>query len=302
MMDHFPASSTTQTADAALVIQHLKDRAEEIAVALLGAPSTFSGSELRWGRHGSLALCRTGRQRGLFMDHERGEGGDVVDLIRRELGVNFVTALEYGAQILGGVREPIRTARKEVSYRTDGNSGKRQAIASRLWSEAKLFAGTPGESYFMQRGLAIRALPLAHAVRWHERQRAVIALMTDPLTGDPTGVHRTFLGPDGRKVDRKMLGRLGVIRLSPDHEVEVSLGIAEGVEDGVAVLLSGWAPIWVATSAGAIARFPVLPGVETLTIFADADDAGITAAETCRSRWLAEGRQVAIASPKGITQ
>ena len=121
--------------------------------------------------------------------------------------------------------------------------------------------------------------------------------MTCPLTNKPTGVHRTFLGPDGAKLDRRMLGRQGCIKLSPDEDVTLALGIVEGVEDGLAVLLSGWAPVWAATSAGAIARFPVIGGIETLTVFADADDPGINAAGQCLHRWRLAGRKAAVVPP-----
>jgi len=107
----------------------------------------------------------------------------------------------------------------------------------------------------------VSRLELDHTLRWHEKIRAVVALMSDPLSGNPLGIHRTFLRPDGTKLERKMLGRQGVVRLSPDSEVTMGLGITEGVEDGLAVLLSGWAPVWAATSAGAITNFPVLSGI-----------------------------------------
>lgn len=294
------SSAALSTTDAALLVQKLKDRADEVAVALLGDPSTVSPTELRWGRRGSLALSRTGQRRGLFMDHERGEGGDVVDLIRRECSVSFLTALEVGRQILGGSAQPPRVPPLKPPAPSRDDTGARRQIARQLWMEATPLAETLGERYLLeQRGLAIGALRLAHAIRWHAGKGAVIALMTDPLTGNPTGIHRTFLDRDGRKRERKMLGRQGVIRLSPDEQVEVALGICEGIEDGLAVQLSGWAPIWTATSAGALAQLPVLSGIEVLTIFADADDAGMTAAETCRSRWLSAGRQAVIVSPKG---
>ena len=69
------------------------------------------------------------------------------------------------------------------------------------------------------------------------------------------------------------------------------------IEDGLAVLLSGWVPVWAATSAGAVARFPVLPGIDSLTLFADSDAAGLKAAEACKDRWRAAGREVVIAQP-----
>lgn len=75
------------------------------------------------------------------------------------------------------------------------------------------------------------------------------------------------------------------------------LGISEGIEDGLAVLLSGWAPVWAATSAGAIARFPVLAGIMALTIFADADEPGIAAARKCAAQWRDAGREVRVSCP-----
>jgi hypothetical protein len=154
-----------------------------------------------------------------------------------------------------------------------------------------------GWRYFVeQRGLDLARLDkLDHALRWHRGIGAVVALMTDPKTNKPTGIHRTFLNPDNTKRDpRKMLGKVGVIRLSPDEDVLEGLGIAEGIEDALAVLLSGWAPMWVATSAGAIKNFPVLPGIEALTIFADGDVVGLEAAQACAERWAGAGCEVRI--------
>jgi AAA domain/Toprim domain len=94
-----------------------------------------------------------------------------------------------------------------------------------------------------------------------------------------------------------MLGKQGVIRLSPDEAVAQGLGICEGIEDGLAVLLSGWAPVWVATSAGVIARFPVLSGFESPTVFADPDEAGMNAALACADRWDTAGRETIIREP-----
>ena len=86
--------------------------------------------------------------------------------------------------------------------------------------------------------------------------RVRVALMTNPNAAEPCGVHRTFLNADGTKRDRKMWGKQGVVCLSPNDTVTARLGVTEGIEDGMAVLLSGWGPVWAATSAGAIERFP----------------------------------------------
>jgi hypothetical protein len=152
---------------------------------------------------------------------------------------------------------------------------------------------TAGWRYFVERRqLCIGLLDdLSHCLRWQGGIGAVVALMTDPLTNKPCGVHRTFLNPDATKRERKMLGKAGVIRLSPDEDVLEGLGICEGIEDGLAILLSGWAPIWAANSCGAIERFPILAGIECLTIFADDDEPGMKAARACAERWTSAGRE-----------
>jgi hypothetical protein len=111
-------------------------------------------------------------------------------------------------------------------------------------------------------------------------------------------VHRTFLARDGSgKAPGKakmMAGRAGIVRLVPDEGVTLGLGIGEGIETCLAVMQRfGWRPVWACGSAGAIARFPVLPGL-ALTIFADAGEAGADAAQQCAERWTAAGREVAI--------
>jgi len=87
--------------------------------------------------------------------------------------------------------------------------------------------------------------------------------------------------------------------LTAFDEVSVGLGIAEGVEDALAILAGGWSPIWAATSSGAIARFPLLAGVASLAVFADADDAGLNAARACCERWRSSGIEARIIAPKG---
>ena len=192
--------------------------------------------------------------------------------------------------------EALERLRKEAAERDAVYAARCIQHAGALWRQAAPLSCTLGWRYFTERrGLHIGVLDdLSHALRWHEGERAVIALMTDPLGNEPTGVHRTFLNADGTKRERKMLGHAGAIRLSGDEDVHEGLGLCEGIEDGLAVLLSGWAPVWAATCAGAIKIFPVLPGIESLTIFADCDVVGTEAAQLCARRWRANERDVSI--------
>jgi putative DNA primase/helicase len=145
--------------------------------------------------------------------------------------------------------------------------------------------------------LHIGTLDLDHALRWHEGIGAVVALMTDATTNEPCGVHRTFLNADGTKRERKMLGKQGMIRLS-NEEVTLGLGLVEGIEKGVAALLHPWSPIWCLTSAGGIERFPVLSGIESLTIWSDGDESGMKGARACFQRWTGAGLEARILSPR----
>jgi hypothetical protein len=211
-------------------------------------------------------------------------------------GVDYPTALR-----LLGSETPLKSKSPAATLIIDPTEVDRVAAAMHMWDACvPLYGGTPAERYFEHhRGLDIGRLPflMHHCLRWHDARQCVVALMTDPITTDPTGIHRTFLDNDGRKIERKMLGKQGVVRLSPDGAVTSGLGLTEGVEDGIAILLSGWAPIWAATSAGAIERFPVLAGVEALTVFSDADSVGMGAANKCVARYLEAGRQARVYPP-----
>ena len=188
-----------------------------------------------------------------------------------------------------------------VASLEDTDQRARIEFALQLWEASCPLVGSLGYKYLKDhRGLRGESLNLDHALRWHGGINALVGLMTDPVTGDATGIHRTFLNPDGGKRERKMLGKQGVIRLSPNEDVCEGLGLVEGIEDGLAVLLSGWGPIWIATSAGAIERFPVLNGIESLTIFADADAAGMKAAKACASRWKQACHEICISVVKEL--
>jgi hypothetical protein len=90
-----------------------------------------------------------------------------------------------------------------------------------------------------------------------------------------------------------------VVRLWPDEEVTQGLVIGEGIETVLAaatrVQLPGTLlqPAWACTTAGFLEEFPVLPGIEALTILADNDASGRgqEAAIRCATRWIRAGLQ-----------
>lgn len=176
----------------------------------------------------------------------------------------------------------------------DDDEPARIRTALQRWKNAIPIAGTLAERYLASRGLTYNG----DAIRYRENDRTMVALMTDIITAEPTGVHCTYLDRDGHKTERKMRGRAGgaVVRLSDDADVNHGLAIAEGIETALA---TGFTPIWSCLSAGTMERFPVLAGIECLTVFADNDASGtgIAAAKSCAERWHQARREAVIRIP-----
>lgn len=128
----------------------------------------------------------------------------------------------------------------------------------------------------------------------------LIGLATD--IHDASGwltLHRTWVCPDGRRADVKPPRRLlqghrksgACIRLSPDDAVTYGLGVAEGIETAL-TLGRVFTPVWSLIDAGNLAAFPILAGVESVTVAVDHDTAGARAFEALAARWTAAGREV----------
>ena len=284
----------------------LAGRMAELTQALTGeAPTQRAGDTWRWRSKGSLAVDVSGLKRGMFYDHESGTGGDALSLVAHMRREPLRNAIRWAQAWLGDAPAPTPAPRAQPPS-APAPAATRDA-ARRIWREATPAAGTVVETYLEGRGLALEP---GGSIRFHascprgtERHPAMVALMSDPATGEPCGVHRTYLTPDGsdRLRDAKgkaMIGNAGVVRLVPDAEVTMGLGIAEGIETSLAVMQRfQWRPVWAATSAGAIARFPILPGIEALTVFADADGPGLEAARSCVARWAAAGLSAFLEAP-----
>ncbi len=300
---------------AAEVAARLAERMPDLARDVAGEPSHRGRETWRFRARGSLAVVVAGPKRGSWHDHEAGEGGDALALVahlRREpMGAAYGWALAWLSMDGGASPPPAPQARQRAPEPPREVSPPATLdLARDLWREAVPAAGTPVEAYLAARGLRLEdGAPLRfHPRAWRNPAfgpagSAMVALMTTPDGNAPCGVHVTYLRPDGSgkaagERQKIMLGNAGCIRLTPDEDVTAGLGIAEGIETSLAVMQGfDWRPIWAATSAGAIARFPLLPGIGALTIFADPDGAGLRAAEACAERWAEAGREARICAP-----
>jgi hypothetical protein len=187
--------------------------------------------------------------------------------------------------------------------------------AARLrWQEGTDPRRTIVQRYLESRGLTLSDDIALRVVRFHEacpwridsdtvERRPVMLTAFRSIADDRlVAVHRTLLSDEGRKLDRRMLGPVAgaAIKIDQDHDVEHGLSICEGFETGMAGRALGFRPVWALGSAGAIGEFPILSGVDTLTVLGETDDSGANARaiHACGTRWTAAGREVVIATPR----
>lgn len=308
--------SQAQRPDIADISERLAARMESLAADLFPNGerhgSQWCVGSLAGEPGSSLSISLRGSKAGRWKDFGiiGGPSGDALDLIAQALyGGDIGRAITWACQWLGiDTTQPQRHhTRPQRPVRIVHDEPKSEALCVKLWNEAK-----PGHealrAYMASRSLTLpeRAPLRFHPACPHRQDRipAMLALMTDPVSNQPVGIHRTFLKPDGSgKADvtpaKMVLGSWGVIRLTPDDEVTVGLGISEGIENAITVLQHlNWSPVWAIGNAGSLASFPVLDGIETLTIFADHDIAGINAAQSCGPKWVQAGRAVQIIAPR----
>ena len=180
----------------------------------------------------------------------------------------------------------------------------------RVWNDCRPLSGD-GRAYLEARCCVIP--PADGDLRYHPSLKhtpsgtsgpALVALVTDVETRQPISMHRTWIRADGSKADLAPPRMLipdhrkagGVVRLWPDEAVTHGLGVAEGVESALS-LAHAFQPVWALIDAGNLAAMPILPGIESLLIAADHDEAGIAAARSCASRWTSQGREVGVVMP-----
>jgi hypothetical protein len=182
------------------------------------------------------------------------------------------------------------------------------AKAETIWRRTQSLRDTLGKIYLLHRGCALppRDSHLRYLPPDDTHPPTLCAAVSDVRTGRPISLHFTRLAADGRGKagtdrDKQLLAghrkRGGCIRLWPDEAVTRSLALAEGIESALAAA-HVFTPVWATVDASNMAAFPVLPGIESLTIFADHDDAGLAAARECGVRWRDAGCDVRVRVPR----
>jgi hypothetical protein len=188
---------------------------------------------------------------------------------------------------------------------------RKQRRAGELWREAGPIVDTAAERYLARRGIVGLPVGVDGAVlRFHPacpfgeimRISCMLAIMHDIHNNEPRAIYRTALTPTAEKIGRMALGpKTGAaIKLSPDEDVTQGLAVGEGLETVLSAMQLGFSPAWALGDAGNVQSFPILSGVECLTVIVDNDESGTgqRAAVECSLRWTDAGREVFCVLPE----
>ena len=248
---------------------------------------------------------------GHWTDTASSEHGDLLDVIRDSCGfIDFRDVVDEARRFLSLPRaEPRRTPMFDRSSVAIGSS----KAARRLFAMSQPIQRTLVETYLCNRG--IKAIHDADALRFHPRcyyrpddssptetWPAMVAAVTD-LSGTITGVHRTWLAPNGvgkAPIDtprRAMGGLFGhAVRFGVANDVLV---VGEGIETMLSVRCALPAmPMAAALSANHLAVLLLPPTLRRLYIARDADVAGDMAFAALAERAEADGVEVLALSPR----
>jgi hypothetical protein len=298
--------------DAHAISVFLAARIDELAPKLL-PNGRREGASWRVGgldgtRGNSLAIALTGSNQGLWIDHATGEKGDALDLVKGARHCNTPEAIEWSKKWLAGAGQPQASASKA----SDGDEAHRIEKALAIWDKAVSPRGTLVETYLRSRALLLPLSLSSRVIRYHPKcpwrdddsgqtifVPAMVAAMRSIETDEISAIQRTRLSRDAKKISRRMLGMASgaAVKLDANKSVADRLIIGEGVETAMTARQIGLRPTWALGSAGALQNFPVLDGIETLTILAENDAANKRAAEACAMRWYDAGRNVYFIRP-----
>jgi hypothetical protein len=276
---------------------------------------------------GNFHVRMRGAKAGSFVDYagdhrsfrDGGDRGDVIDLIayvqcnrsRRE-AIRWACdwlGIDKEAQDVSSHDERLATARRALAQSEKVSEQARRDRGRRIWHDAaRRITGTLGETYFRE----ARKIPLDE-ITSHTRDLRFARRLKHWTSGEffpaivgclrardglITGIHCTFLAPDGSgkaPVDnpKLMLGQVrgsvlrianGSSRLGAEDAAAAErsgvLALCEGLEDGLTIAAAApEARVWAATSLGNIGNVPIdHPCVSHVVVAAD-NDANARAAE-----------------------
>lgn len=274
------------------------------------------------GKHGPCPFCE-GKDRWIW-DNKGGNGGGICQqcgaftgfqLLQRWQGLegNFGAAADWVRAQCGHVpQEPVKAAKSQ--------DDRRKALREVSGGARAIAPGDPVDRYLHRRGVGEVSYP--RALRSHPRlwfsgfgeaevcYPAMVAVISD-AQGNPVGLHRTFLAPDGPfkapvEDPRRIMSPSTKDGTYPDAsavrlgEAGRVLGVAEGIETALAASARFEVPVWAALNTSMLARWYPPEGVEEVLIAADNDAkfGGQAAAYRLAQRLAVKGFEVSVKVPE----
>jgi putative DNA primase/helicase len=213
--------------------------------------------------------------------------GDAFKLIQFATGLSFIETLKRIEECVGTSPAPVPAPTPAPHGPTPD---RMRQLARRIWHEAKpIVRGDAVDAYLRNRGIALETYPGAlrchPALGYYQSKEGAKkatkvaeypAMLACVQGADGHGItlHRTYLhkGKKAALPDAKKLLSAGIngaaVRLS---EATEEVAVTEGIETGLAVLLSTAKPVWSAINAGNLEKLWLPAGVKRVLIYADND-------------------------------
>lgn len=237
--------------------------------------------------------------------------GDFLTLIQKVHSCDFKEALVMVEQVTGQGyrREQLITLTPKAKERKLSSP----AYLEKLWQQSSpIETGDPVSLYLQARGLALESYPTA--LRYHPELKhfdkdlnltgsypAMLAVVVT-ATGEVACIHRTYLTKDGKPAfaennkkltlptaDKALFG--SAIKLyAPGEE----LALAEGIETALSYSQLFNVPAWACLNGWGLSNVVIPPGVSTLHICQDNDDAGRKATIELSERAKSKGLKVIV--------
>lgn len=249
---------------------------------------------------------------GKWTDGATGQHGDLLDIIRENLGLlNFCDAADEARRFLCLPQSEPRSTpdRRDIVPLSSGTAD----AARRLWAMSRPIAGTLAETWLRHRDLT--HLPDLSSLRLHpncyyradadiptQTWPAMIAAVTD-LDDRVTGVHRTWLARDGKgkapvAMPRRAMGDLlgNAVRFGAVSDVQA---VGEGIETVLSLHeIMPDLPLAACLSSAHLAAMTFPSTLRRLYVLRDDDPAGDHAVTALQARTQEAGIECLVLSPR----
>lgn len=294
-----------------MTLRSLNTPTPEIVRSLLGDPKPHLTKGTKW-RYGALGSLAVDAARGIWFDHESGEGGGILQLIIAQTTCrNQAEALQWlkSENHLRHIAKATESgATKHAGRAGNHQDGVKLKIGLDLWLSAKPITDTLAETYLVLHRSLPRHLIRSQAVlRFHDRvpanpylristyHPAMLAVVQDP-SGAFAGVHITYLDTDGKKAtidpQKRLLGpNLSgcSVRFAETQTSHILVG--EGIENTLAAMFLSGLPGAATLSSSLMRAFKPWKTIKEITPAPDHDrpssrgaKAGQDAADALRQR------------------